>query len=97
MDQSYSARFADLLEGIARRVRAITVERLATAVTFTALGVGVALLVVAALVLACIGIFRLLAVGVGATAAYAISGGLFLGAGWLIWRKRAPAPEESSD
>ena len=97
MDQGYSARFADLLEGIARRVRAITVERLATAVTFTALGVGVALLVVAALVLACIGIFRLLAVGVGATGAYAILGGLFLGAGWLTWRKRAPAPEEPSD
>ena len=94
MDQSYSARFADLVEGIARKVRAITVERLATAVTFTALGMGVAMLVVAALLLACIGIFRLLAVGVGATGAYAISGGLFLGAGWLIWRKRAPGPEE---
>lgn len=96
MDQSYSARFADLVEGIARRVRALTVERLATAVTFTALGMGVALLVVAALVLACIGIFRLLAVGVGATGAYAILGGLFLGTGWLTWRKRAPAPEEPS-
>lgn len=96
MDQSYSARFADLVEGIARRVRALTVERVATAVTFTALGVGVALLVVAGLVLACIGIFRLLAFGVGATGAYAIFGGLFLGAGWLTWRKRAPAPEEPS-
>ena len=96
MDQSYSARFADLVEGIARRVRAITVERLATAVTFTALGVGVAVLVVAALVLACIGIFRLLAIGVGATGAYATFGGLFLAAGWLTWRKRAPAPEEPS-
>ena len=96
MDQSYSARFADLVEGIARRVRAITVERLATAITFTALGVGVAVLVVAALVLACIGIFRLLAIGVGATGAYATFGGLFLAAGWLTWRKRAPAPEEPS-
>lgn len=96
MDQSYSARFADLVEGIARRVRALTVERLATAVTFTALGMGVGLLVAAALVLACIGIFRLLAAGVGATGAYAIFGGLFLGAGWLTWRKRAPAPEEPS-
>ena len=96
MNQSYSARFADLVEGIARRVRALTVERLATAITFTALGMGVALLALAALVLACVAIFRLLAVGVGVTGAYAIFGGLFLGAGWLIWRRRAPAPEEPS-
>ncbi|MDE0167900.1 MAG: hypothetical protein OXS29_00040 [bacterium] len=96
MNQSYSARFADLVEGIARRVRALTVERLATAITFTALGMGVVLLIVAALVLACMGIFRLLAVGVGTTAAYAILGGLFLVAGWLTWRRRTPAPEESS-
>ena len=94
MNQSYSARFADLVEGIARRARAISVERLATAVTFTALGLGVALLALAALVLTCVGIFRLLAVGVGATGAYAIFGGLFLGAGWFTWRRRAPVPEE---
>ena len=96
MNQSYSARFADLLEGIARRARALTVERLATAITFSALGVGVVLLVLAAFVLACVGIFRLLAVAVGATGAYAIFGGLFLAAGWLIWRRRAPTPEEPS-
>ena len=96
VNQSYSARFADLVEGIAHKVRAVTVERLATAITFTALGVGVMLLLLAALVLACVGIFRLLAIGVGATGAYAILGGLFLGAGWLTWRRRAPAPEEPS-
>ena len=96
VNESYSARFADLLEGIARRVRAVTVERLATAITFTALGVGVVLLLLAGLVLACVGIFRLLAIGVGTAGAYAIFGGLFLGAGWLIWRGRAPAPEEPS-
>lgn len=94
MNQSYSARFADLVEGIARRVRALTVERLATAITFAALGLGVALLVLAALVLVSAGVFRLLAVAVGATGAYAIFGGLFLVAGWLIWKRRAPAPEE---
>ena len=96
VNQSYSARFADLVEGIARRARALTVERLATAITFTALGVGVVLLLLAAFVLACVAIFRLLAIGVGATGAYAILGGLFLLSGWLIWRRRAPTREETS-
>ena len=94
MNQSRAVRFADLIEGIARRARALTVDRLGRAITLTALGMGVALLVFVALVLICIGLFRLLATGLGATAAYAILGGLFLAAGWLFWRRRIHLPEE---
>lgn len=92
--ESQAARFADLVEGIAAKARAISVDRLARAITLTALGLGAALLVLVALVLACVGLFRLLAIGVGATAAYAIFGGLFLAAGWLSWRKRRHVAEE---
>ena len=97
VNQSRAARYADLLEGIARRARALTVDRLARAITFTALGLGAVLLVFTALILACVGLFRLLAAGVGVTGAYAIFGGLFLAVGWLIWRRRIPAPEEPHD
>ena len=92
--ESQAARFADLVEGIAAKARAMSVDRLARAITLTALGLGAILLVLVALVLACVGLFRLLAIGVGTAAAYAIFGGLFLAAGWLSWRKRRHVAEE---
>lgn len=94
MTENLAARFADLLEGVARKARALTVDRLARGITLTALGLGAAWLVLVALVLAGVGIFRLLVAGLGATASYAVLGGLFLAAGWLFWRKRAHVSEE---
>ena len=94
MKESQAARFADLLEGIAGKARALTVDRMARGITLTALGLGAASLVLVALVLAGIGIFRLLAAGLGATAAYAVLGGLFVAAGWFFWRKRVHVVEE---
>lgn len=94
MKESQASRYADLLEGIARRVRALTVDRIARGVTLTALGLGAASLLLVALVLAGIGVFRLLAAGLGATAAYAALGGLFVAAGWFFWRKRVHVVEE---
>ena len=92
MKESQAARFADLIEGIAGKARALTVDRLAGAITLTALGLGAALLTLAAVVFICVALFRLLAAGVGVTAAYAVFGGLFLAAGWLFWRKRTHVP-----
>lgn len=94
MKESLAARYVDFLEGIARKARAITVDRVARVTTLFALGLGVALLVLLALVLACIAIFRLLAAALGVTAAYAVLGGLFLAAGRFFWTKRVPADEE---
>lgn len=94
MKESQASRFADLLEGIARKARELTVDRLARGITLTALGLGAASLVLVALVLACIGVFRLLAAGLGATSAYAVLGGLSLAIGWLFWRKRVHVSEE---
>ncbi len=89
MKESQAARFADLMEGIAEKARALTVDRLARAVTLTALGLGAAVLAVAALFFLFVALFRLLAIGVGATAAYAVLGGLCLAAGWMVWRRRS--------
>ena len=97
MKESQAARFADLVDSIVQKARALTVDRMARAITRTALGLGAALLVVTATILISIGLFRLLSVGVGATAAYAVFGGLFLVAGWLSWRKRIHVPEEPND
>lgn len=89
MKESQATRFADLLEGLAEKARALTVDRLARGITLTALGVGAAALAAAGLVFLLVALFRLLAVGVGATAAYAIFGALFAVAGWLVLRRRS--------
>lgn len=89
MKESQATRFADLLEGVAEKARALTVDRLARGITLTALGVGAAALAAAGLVFLLVALFRLLAVGVGATAAYAVFGALFAAAGWLVLRRRS--------
>lgn len=96
MKESYAARFADLLEGIATRVRSLTVDRLDRGIVLAAFGIAAAVLVLAALVLISVALFRLLAVATGATGAYAAFGGLFLAAGWLSWRKGRQVPEKPS-
>lgn len=95
MKESQAARYADLLEGIVGKARALTVERLAKGITVTALGLGAAVVILVAFVLAAIGLFRLVAIWVGATGAYAIFGALSIVAGWFSWRRRIHAPEES--
>lgn len=94
--ENFSARFADFLEDIATRARALTVDRLAKVITLTAAGIGAGVLAVVALTFLGIGIFKLLATGVGETLAFAILGGLFLIAGWFVWRKRNQIPEDSN-
>lgn len=89
MKESQAARFADLLEGAAARARALTVDRLARGITGVALGIGAAALAAAALIFLFTAVFRLLAEGVGATAAYAVLGALFMAAGWLVLRSRS--------
>lgn len=89
MKESQAARFADLLEGAAARARALTVDRLARGITLAALGLGAAALAAAALAFLFAALFRLLAAGVGATAAYAVLGALFTAAGWLVLRRRS--------
>ncbi len=93
--ENFSVRFADFLEGLAEKARSLTVDRLGKAITLTALGIGAAVLGLIALLFLFVAIFRLLAIPVGATAAYAILGGLFLIAGWFLWRKRNQIPEDS--
>jgi len=93
--ENFSVRFADFLEGIAEKARGLTVDRLGKAITLTALGIGAVVLGLVALIFLLVALFRLLAIGVGETPAYAILGGLFLIAGWFLWRKRNKIPEDS--
>ena len=92
--ENFSVRFADFLEDLAQKARALTVDRLAKGITMAAIGIGAAVLALVALIFLGLGLFRLLAIGVGETWAYAILGGLFLIAGAFFWRKRNMISED---
>ena len=70
-------------------------DRPLRAIDSIALGFGAALLILVAVSFLAVALFRLLAIGVGATAAFAIFGAAFLAAGWWVWRKRDKAPGAS--
>lgn len=90
----FPVKLADLLEGIASKARALTVDRVAQWTKMAALGVVVAMLGLLATLFLLIGLFRLLSSVVGVTPSYAILGGIFLVGGAFLWVKRTKPPKE---
>lgn len=85
-----ATRYADLLEGLAVRIRSLTIDRiLRYSKLASAVVVVMALLLTAAVFLA-IGLFRLVALWLGVQGAYLAVGGLFVAAGALLWTRRRP-------
>ena len=92
----FPAKLADLLETIAGRVRALTVDRVAQWTKMAALGFVAAWLVGLAVVFLSIGLFRLVSSAIGVTPTYAGLAGLLLAAGLFLWTIRTrPAKEPS--
>ncbi len=89
-------RVADLLELIATRIRAMTVDRIARVITFVTLGLVALTLVGLAFIFFLVGLFRIADgliskvcdCGYSMELAYAGVGGLFLLLGALLWRNR---------
>ena len=94
--EDFPTHVADLLEAVATRIRALTVDRIARVVTFITLGMVALTLVGLAFIFFLVGLFRILDelirkacdCGFSMEIVYAIVGGLFLVAGALMWRKR---------
>ncbi len=87
MDQ-FADKFADFLESQAQRVRELTVDRVDRYIVVAVLGIISAMLLLIAVTILCIGLFRILANYVTVEGAYAIFGGLFIVAGAFAWTKR---------
>lgn len=92
----FPTRIADYLESVATRIRSLTVDRLARAVTFVTLGLVAAALVTLAVVFLLVGIFRIVEelmfkacdCEAAMEISYGIVGGLFLLGGALLWLRR---------
>jgi len=90
-------RVADLLEAVAARIRGLTVDRVATGVTWTAVGIVLATMGFLILFWIGIGFFRAFGELVGQEAAYAITGAALIVTGAILWTKRFPKDRPDQD
>jgi len=85
-----SVRIADLLEQVAVRIRELSVDRAATAITWIAISL---LLISAGFMIVfwlLVGIFRALGALMGQETAYAVVGVLLIIVGAFVWSRRYP-------
>lgn len=90
-----SSRVADGLEQFATKVRELSVDRAATAITWAAVGVIVLVTAVMATIWLLIGIFRALGTLIGVEVAYAVVGLVLILVGALVWSRRYPQDRSS--
>lgn len=99
--EDFPTRVADLLEAVATRIRALTVDRVARAITFVTLGMVALVLVAMAFIFFLVGLFRIVEelifkacdCGSAMEISYAVIGGLFLVFGALLWSRRTTNEE----
>jgi zinc transporter ZupT len=102
--EDFPTRIADLLESVATRIRALTVDKVARIITFVTLGLVAFVLVLMAVIFFLVGLFRIVedlltnacSCTAGMEISYGVVGGLFLLFGALLWTRRTKAkdPEE---
>jgi hypothetical protein len=87
-------RIAELLETVATRIRAMTVDRIAKGVTVAALAIPALVLGILTVVFLFMTIHGALAIPLTDAGAFGALAGLFVIGGALAWRKRSEQPEE---
>ena len=85
----YATRFADFLEQIANRVRAMTVDRVARAIKLSGLGIVAAALGLTAVVFLIWTIFGALEIPLTTAGAFAVFGVVIGVTGGILWFKRS--------
>ena len=87
--QDYAARFADLLEQVAMKVRAMTIDRIARVIKLTGLGILAAAMALTALVFLVWTIFGALEIPLTTAGAFAVFGVVLAVAGGILWFQRS--------
>lgn len=90
----FPVKLAELLESVAGKARALTVDRVGQWTKMAALGLVATTLGLLALLFLLIGLFRLLSSVIGVTPSYAALGGIFLVVGAFLWVKRTKPPKD---
>ncbi len=87
--QEYAARFADLLEQVASKVREMTVDRVARAIKLSGLGILAAVLALTAMVFLVWTVFGALEIPLTTAGAFAVFGVVLAVAGGIMWFQRS--------
>lgn len=85
----YAARFADFLEQIAVKVRAMTIDRIARIIKVAGLGILAAALALTALVFLVWTLFGALEIPLTTAGAFAVFGVVLAVAGGIMWFRRS--------
>ena len=85
-----SVRVADFLEQVATRIRELSVDRAANAITWAAVGLILFIGGLLAVIWLLVGIFRVLGTLMGQETAYAVVGVLLILVGAFVWSRRYP-------
>ena len=85
----YASRFADLLEDVAARIRAMTVDRIANVIRMAGMGIVVAALALSTVAFLVWAIFGALEIPLTTAGAYGVFAVLFLVTGGILWFKRS--------
>jgi hypothetical protein len=94
-NQSIPVRVADGLEQLATKIRELTVDRAAVAVTWAAVAVILIAAAITAIIWLLVGIFRALGTLIGTETAYAVVGLVLILVGAFVWSKRYPQDKPS--
>ena len=86
--EQLAAQFADLVEAIANKVRSLTVDRVATGIRVTGLGILAATLGFTALLFLFWAIFGALEIPLTTAGAFGVVAAALIGTGVVIWMKR---------
>ncbi len=87
--EEYAARFAELLEQIAIKVRSMTVDRVAKGIRLTGLGILVATLGFTAMLFLFLTVFGALEIPLTTAGALAVVGVVLVATGLYLWLKRS--------
>lgn len=87
-------KLAELLETVATRVRALTIDRIARGVTMASLAVPIVVLAILTVVFLFMTIHGALAIPLTSAGAYGVMSGLFVIGGAFAWRKRSQNSED---
>lgn len=87
--EEFAARFADVVESIAVKVRSLTVDRVARGIRVTGLGILAATLALTGLIFLLWALFGAVEIPLTTAGAFGVFAAILMGVGFYLWIKKA--------